>query len=186
MDDMETLLEELEMEMDDSLGHLSGQLKNIQTGKATPAMLSSVRVDYYGTPTPLSQVANVNASDSKTLVIKPWEKGMLAPIEKGIFEANLGVTPMNDGEVVRIILPPMTQERRRDLVKKAKEEGENTKVSLRSIRQKAMSAIKREVKNGYPEDAGKKLEGEVDSQTKNFGGKVDKMIEAKEKDIMTI
>lgn len=186
MDDMETLLEELEMEMDDSLSHLSGQLKNIQTGKATPAMLSSVRVDYYGTPTPLSQVANVNASDSKTLVIKPWEKAMLAPIEKGIFEANLGVTPMNDGEVVRIILPPMTQERRRDLVKKAKEEGENTKVSLRSIRQKAMSAIKKEVKNGYPEDAGKKLEGEVDSKTKSFAGKVEKMIEVKEKDIMTI
>lgn len=186
MDDIELLIEELQIEMDAALDYLAGQLKNIQTGKANPAMLNAVKVDYYGAPTPISQVANITVSDSKTLVIQPWEKSMLAPIEKGIFEANLGVTPMNDGEVVRIIIPPMTEDRRKQLVKQSKDSGEDAKVSVRHVRQKAMETIKKEVKNGYPEDAGKRLEGDVESETKKYVSKVDEMIKAKEKDIMTI
>ena len=134
--------------MESKLDHLNKELGKIRTGKASPSMLNGIMVDYYGSATPLNQVANVSASDSKTLSIQPWEKSMLGPIEKAIFEANLGFTPMNDGEMVRITLPPLTEERRRDLVKMAKASGEDTKVSMRSARQKAMDAVKSAVKNG--------------------------------------
>ena len=116
--------------MESKLDHLNKELGKIRTGKASPSMLNGIMVDYYGSATPLNQVANVSASDSKTLSIQPWEKSMLGPIEKAIFEANLGFTPMNDGEMVRITLPPLTEERRRDLVKMAKASGEDTKVSM--------------------------------------------------------
>jgi len=173
-------------DMQKSLEHLAGELTKVRAGKASPSMLSSVMCDYYGTPTPISQVANMGTADSKTITIQPWEKNMLAVIERAIFEANLGLTPMNDGEFIRISVPPMTEERRRDLVKQCKGLGEDTKVSLRSIRHKLMDAIKKEVKDGYPEDAGKRKEGEVEESVKSYTKKIDDLIDLKEKDIMTV
>lgn len=174
------------IEMESSIDHLNKELSKIRAGKANPSMVRDILLDYYGSPTPMGQVANISASDSKTLVIQPWEKSMLSVIEKGIFEANLGVTPMNNGEVVMISIPMMTEERRKELVKQAKQLGEDAKVSLRSARHKAMDAIKKAVKDGYPEDNGKRKEDEVQKMTNEFGDKVDKLVKAKEEDIMTI
>lgn len=173
-------------EMQDAIDHLQKELLKVRTGKAAPSMVSGLTVDYYGSPTPLNQVANVSASDSKTLTIQPWEKTMLGPIEKSIFEANLGLTPMNDGEVVRISIPPLTEERRKILVKNVKSLGEDAKISLRNTRQKLMEMVKKEVKDGYPEDAGKRKEDEIQKMVNAFGAKVDQIVELKEKDIMTI
>ena len=143
-------------------------------------------VEYYGNPTPLSQVANLNTPDSKTIAIQPWEKSMLGLIEQAIFASNLGLTPMNDGEFVRISIPPLTEERRREMVKYAKHLGEETKISLRNERHKMLDVIKSEVKDGYPEDQGKRRETEVQNITNQYGDDVNKLIEAKEKDIMTV
>ena len=173
-------------EMQDAIDHLQKELLKVRTGKAAPSMVSGLTVDYYGSPTPLNQVANVSASDSKTLTIQPWEKTMLGPIEKAIFEANLGLTPMNDGEVVRISIPPLTEERRKILVKNVKSLGEDAKISLRNTRQKLMEMVKKEVKDGYPEDAGRRKEDEIQKMVNSFGAKVDQIVELKEKDIMTI
>ena len=173
-------------EMEDAIDHLQKELLKVRTGKAAPSMVSGLTVDYYGSPTPLNQVANVSASDSKTLTIQPWEKSMLGPIEKAIFEANLGLTPMNDGEVVRISIPPLTEERRKILVKNVKSLGEDAKISLRNTRQKLMEMVKKEVKDGYPEDAGRRKEDEIQKMVNSFGAKVDQIVELKEKDIMTI
>lgn len=174
------------MAMDDSIEHLQKELASIRAGKASPNMLSGIQVPYYGTPTPLNQVANVSASDSRTITIQPWEKNMLAPIEKAIFEANLGVTPQNNGEMVIINIPPLTEERRKELVKKSKAAGEDTKVGIRSARRDAMDKIRKAVKAGFPEDAGKRKEDEVEKMTKEYNERVDKLIVSKEKDIMTI
>ena len=183
---LEETLMEGEDEMQKSLDHLVSELTKIRAGKASPSMLSSVMCDYYGSPTPISQVANVGTADSKTITIQPWEKPMLAVIERAIFEANLGLTPMNDGEFIRITVPAMTEERRRDLVKQAKALGEDAKVSLRNTRHKMMDAIKKEVKDGYPEDAGKRKEGEVQDKINDYAKKVDTLLVSKEKDIMTV
>ena len=172
--------------MDDSMQHLKKELSKIRAGKANPSMLDGLLVDYYGTPTPISQVANMNAPDSKTLSIQPWEKGMLANIEQAIFKANLGLTPMNDGEFVRITIPPLTEERRKELVRQVKAAGEDTKIALRLTRQKMMDAVKKEMKAGYPEDAAKKKEDEVQAMLKGYGAEVDKLTDAKEKDVMSI
>jgi ribosome recycling factor len=172
--------------MDQAIEHLNKELVKVRAGKASPAMLDGLLVSYYGTPTPMNQVANISTSDARTLVIQPWEKSMLGPIEKAIFEANLGVTPQNDGEVVRIAIPPLTEERRKDLVKKAKALGEEAKVSVRNARRDAMEHIKKAVKNGYPEDAGKSKEQNVQSLTDKYSEKIDHLIEVKEKDILTV
>lgn len=185
-EDVDMAIDLAKQAMEDSIEHLQKELAKIRAGKASPAMLADLRVPYYGSPTPLNQVANVSTSDAKTLVIQPWEKNMLAPIEKAIFEANLGLTPMNDGELVRINIPALTEERRKQLVKAAKDLGEDTKVSIRNARRDANDEIKQAVKNGYPEDAGKSAEEEVQKLTNNFGNKVDELIKGKEKDIMTI
>ncbi|MCB0661346.1 MAG: ribosome recycling factor [Saprospiraceae bacterium] len=172
--------------MDHAVNHLADELGKVRTGKASPAMVGSLFVDYYGSPTPMNQVANISTSDARTLVIQPWEKSMLAPIEKSIFEANIGFTPMNDGEVVRIVVPPLTEERRRDMVKRAKHLGEEAKVSIRNSRHKAMDFIKKAVKDGFPEDNGKRKEGEIQDLTNKYTEKVDHLIEVKEKEIMTV
>ncbi len=169
-----------------ALTHLAEELQKIRAGKASPAMLSSIKVDYYGTPTPLQQVANVSAADSRTLSIQPWEKPMLAAIERAIFEANLGLTPMNDGEFVRINIPPLTQERRVELVKQTKGLGEATKISFRTARQKMMDFVKKEVKDGYPEDEGKKRETEIDGMVKTANTKLEELLVIKEKEIMKV
>lgn len=170
----------------DAITHLKNELIKIRAGKASPSMLNGILVTYYGNPTPLNQVANVSSPDSKTISIQPWEKSLLGPIEQAIFAANLGLTPMNDGEFVRISIPPLTEERRINLVKQAKALSEEAKVSLRSSRHKMIEFIKKEVKGGYPEDAGKRRETEVDNLTKEYYKKVENLLEAKEKDIMTV
>ncbi|MDH3649728.1 MAG: ribosome recycling factor [Saprospiraceae bacterium] len=172
--------------MDHAIEHLQKELVNIRTGKASPSMLNDIMVAYYGTPTPLNRVANVSASDPKTLSIQPWEKSMLGPIEQAIFAANIGLTPMNDGEFVRINIPPLTEERRIQLVKQAKHLGEESKISLRNARHKVLDTIKDAVKKGYPEDAGKRRESTVDKMIHDFSDKIDKMVVAKEGDIMKI
>lgn len=172
--------------MDHALEHLNNELVKIRTGKASPTMLSGLLVEYYGSPTPLNQVATVGTSDARTLTIQPWEKKMLGPIEQSIFAANLGLTPMNDGELIRINIPPLTEERRKILVKQAKHLGEEGKISLRSSRHKVMDSIKKAVKDGYPEDAGKRREDEVEKMLQEYYESIDKMVEVKEKDIMTV
>jgi len=149
-------------------------------------MLSGIMVDYYGTATALTQVANVNTPDGRTLSIQPWEKKLLGEIEKAIFEANLGLTPMNDGEFIRISIPPLTEERRKQMAKQSKGFGEDAKVSMRNSRHKMMEFIKKEVKEGYPEDAGKRKEEEVQNMTNSYGKKVEEILTSKEKDIMTV
>ena len=172
--------------MDDAIEHLARELGKIRAGKASPAMLAGIHVDYYGNPTPLNQVANVNTPDSKTLSIQPWEKSMIGPIEKAIFEANIGLTPQNNGEMVMINIPPLTEERRKQMVKQSKSLGEDTKVSLRNARHKVMDFIKKEVKDGYPEDMGKRKEEELQKMVDNYGDKINDFIKRKEEDIMTI
>lgn len=172
--------------MDKAIEHLQHELGKIRTGKASPAMLGGIMVDYYGNQTPLNQVASVATADARTLSIQPWEKPMLATIERAIFEANLGLTPMNDGEFIRISIPALTEERRIILVKQAKHLGEEAKVSLRNDRHKMMDFIKAEVKDGYPEDLGKRKEASVDKLVHDYSSTVDTMIGIKEKDIMKV
>lgn len=185
-EEIDLILEISKEGMGQSIAHLKSELSKIRAGKASTAMLDGIKVEYYGTPTALGQVANVSTADAKTLVIQPWEKSMLAPIERAIFEANLGLTPMNDGEMVRINIPPLTEERRKTLAKSAKKLGEDAKIGVRSARHKGMDGIKKAVKDGYPEDAGKKREAEIQDMTNSYGKKIDEMLVAKEKDIMTV
>ncbi|MFM2268274.1 MAG: hypothetical protein RL757_1715 [Bacteroidota bacterium] len=184
--DIELMIEMAEDAMKYAIDHLAIELNKIKAGKATPAMVSGLMVMYYGTGTPLNQVASVSNADARTLVIQPWEKNMLSPIEKAIFEANMGMTPQNDGQVIRLMIPPLTEERRRDMVRKAKAVAEESKVGVRNARRDAMEAIKKEVKNGFPEDAGKKKEAEVQVLTDRYSKRIEEIAEAKEKEIMTV
>lgn len=183
---MENLLKLTESKMEDSINHLKSELVKVRTGKANPGMIEGVMVNYYGVPTPINQVANIAVADSRTLSIQPWDKSIINDIERAIIEANLGYNPMNDGEFVRIPVPPLTEERRKVLVKQAKALGEDTKVSIRNVRKDAMDAVKKEVKDGYPEDAGKRLENSIDELVKSYYIRIDEYIEIKEKDILTI
>jgi len=185
-EEINQIMQELNESMVSSIEHLQHELSKVRTGKASPSLLADLTVDYYGSLTPLSQVANISTSAARTLNIQPWEKSMLSVIERAIFEANLGVTPMNDGEQVRLNIPPLTEERRRDLVKQAKSHGEDAKISLRSARHKALDAIKKAVKDGYSEDAGKNREKEVQELITSNSEKIDKLVEVKEKDVMTV
>lgn len=186
IEEVKKQIQETKDGMEHSIDHLADELGKVRTGKASPAMVGSLFVDYYGSPTPLNQVANITTADSRTLVIQPWEKSMLAPIEKSIFESNIGLTPMNDGEVVRIVVPPLTEERRKEMVKRAKHLGEEAKVSIRTFRHKAMEFIKKAVKDGFPEDNGKRKEAEIQELTNHYTEKVDHLIEVKEKEVMTV
>ncbi len=183
---MEEIMEMAKLDMDAAIEHLQNELVKVRTGKASASMLGGIVVSYYGTPTPLNQVSNISASDSRTLNIQPWEKNMLGPIEKAIFEANLGITPQNNGEMVILNIPPLTEERRKELVKKSKSLAEDSKVGVRQARRDAIDEIKKEVKNGFPEDAGKKKEEEVQELTNKYTAKIDNLIKAKEADIMKI
>ncbi len=183
---LEEVLNQGYQSMNDSIEHLQTELSNVRAGKAFPGMVSGLMVDYYGSPTPMAQIANITTTDARTLAIQPWEKSMLGPIEKSIFEANMGITPMNNGEVVMLIVPPLTEERRKNLVKNCKGLGEDAKVSIRTTRHKLMENIKKEVKDGFPEDAGKRKEGEVQKAIDNHVILIDKMVASREKDIMTV
>jgi ribosome recycling factor len=172
--------------MDKAIDHTDNELSKVRAGKASPAMLDGIMVDYYGTPTPLSQVGNVNTPDARTLVIQPWEKSLLSGIEKAIKESSIGLNPQNDGLIIRINVPPLTEERRRDLVKKAKAEAETGKIAIRNIRKDANEKIKKLKTEGVSEDEIKVGEGDVQKLTDSYIVKVDQLAEAKEKDIMTV
>ncbi len=172
--------------MDAAVEHLQKELLKIRTGKATPSMLDGIMVMYYDSPTPLQQVSNVTTPDSKTIAIQPWEKSILGDIEKAIFEANLGLTPMNDGEFIRITIPPLTQERRKELAKQSRSLGEDAKISVRNSRRDMMDAIKKAVKDGMAEDEGKREEASADKLAHEYTDKIDSIVEAKEKDLMTL
>jgi ribosome recycling factor len=185
--------EEVELFMDDAqdkmhkaLQHLENELLKIRAGKASPNMLQGVMVDYYGSKVPLSQVSNINTSDARTLVVQPWEKNMIDPIEKAIFAANLGLTPVNNGDMIRINIPALTEERRHALVKTVKHEGENAKVSIRNARREAIEEIKKLQKEGIPEDEIKKAEEEMQKITDNNSKKVDDILHRKEQEIMAV
>ncbi|HPG33517.1 MAG: ribosome recycling factor [Lentimicrobiaceae bacterium] len=180
------VIDEAEEGMNSALVHLDKEFQKIRAGKASPAMLEGVRVDYYGTLTAIDQVSNINTPDPRQIIVQPWEKNMLAPIEKAILAANLGFNPQNNGEILRIAVPPLTEERRKDLVKKAKAEVEGAKVTIRNIRRSAIDAGKKLEKEGVPEDEIKQLEKEIQNLTDKFSDKVDKLFEHKEKDIMTV
>ncbi len=180
------ILDTMQSHMNKSIVHLEGELTKIRAGRANPQMLENIHVDYYGTNTPLSQVANVNSPDARTIVIQPWEKGMLQPIEKAIQVANLGFNPQNDGNIIRISVPPLTEERRKELVKKCKAEGEHCKVGIRTARKEANDAIKKDLKKGITEDEAKEAELKIQQLTDQFVLKVDKHLDAKEKEIMTV
>lgn len=172
--------------MEKAIEHCDIELTKIRAGKAMPSMLDGIVVDYYGTPTPLSQIGTVNTPDARTLVVQPWEKNMLVPIEKAIKEANIGLNPQNDGILIRLNVPPLTEERRRELVKKVKEEAERGRIAIRNIRKDANEKIKRTKAEGVSDDEIKIGEGEVQKLTDAFIVNVDKLIEVKEKDIMTV
>jgi ribosome recycling factor len=187
------MTEEIQMIYDDfkssnakSLSHLENELLKVRAGKATPSMLQGVMVDYYGSPTPLQQVANVTTMDARTLTVQAWEKNMLNEIAKGIMNANLGLNPQNNGDVLIIQVPALTEDRRKDLVKKAKAEGEHAKVGVRNHRKDALDMVKSLKNDGLSEDMAKDAETEIQKITDAFIKKVDELVEAKEKDIMTI
>lgn len=172
--------------MENTVAHLEKSLLNIRAGKASPQMLGSVFVDYYGTQTPLSQVASINVPDARTLSVSPWEKNMLQPIEKAIMIANLGLNPMNNGENIIINIPPLTEERRKDLAKQAKTEAEDAKIGIRNSRKDANNDIKKEEKDGTSEDICKDAEDRVQRLTDSYVKKIDDILALKEAEIMKV
>lgn len=183
---VEEIISNTSANMVKAINHLEAELLKIRAGKATPAMVDGVTVEYYGAPTPISQVANVTTTDARTITIQPWEKSMIAPIERSIMAANLGVTPQNDGIVIRMFLPPLTEERRKELVKKVNAEGETGKISLRSIRRDAIENVKKLQKDGLSEDIAKEAETRIQGITDKNIVLVDQHCKDKEKEIMTI
>ncbi|XMO88242.1 ribosome recycling factor [Algibacter sp. AS12] len=183
-EEIQFILDSTKESMDNALAHLKKQFLNIRAGKASPAMLGSVMVDYYGSQTPLSQVANVNTPDGRTITVQPWEKNMLQEIERGIAYANLGFNPMNNGETIIINVPPLTEERRRDLAKQAKSEAEDAKVSIRTARKDAMNDVKKN--DDVSEDLKKNAEIDIQQITDIHVKKVDELFDVKEKEIMTV
>lgn len=186
MDTVKAIYDKTKDQMENAISHLETELTKIRAGKANPSMLDGVFVDYYGTRTPLSQVANVNTQDARTLAIQPWEKSMIEPISKAIMAANLGLNPQNDGTLVRVNVPPLTEERRKDLVKQTKAEAENCKVTLRNLRRDANEAVKKLQKDGLPQDEAKAAETSIQQLTDQYSDKCDKHLEQKEKEIMTV
>ena len=180
------ILEAAKEAMEGAITHLEKQLLVIRAGKASPAMLSGVMVDYYGSPTPLNQVGNVNTPDARTLTIQPFEKSLISEIEKAIQNANLGFNPMNNGESVIISVPPLTEERRINLVKQAKAEAEDSKIGVRNDRKHANNEIKKLEKEGLSEDLAKNTESEIQDLTDIYIKKIDEMLTVKEKEVMTI
>ena len=172
--------------MSHAVTHLEEELKTYRAGKANPLIFNNVMVDYYGSPTPVPQVASVTTPDAKTLMIQPWEKKMIPLIEKAILDANVGLTPSNNGESIRCTVPPLTEDRRKELIKKAKGAGENAKVSVRNARRDGIELLKKANKDGMPEDMQKEYEQLVQKETDAYTKKVDELVSAKEKDIMTV
>lgn len=185
-EDVSLILDDLQDTMKKAISHLETELGKIRAGKASPTMLDGLTVDYYGSPTAVNQVANVTVLDARTISIQPWEKNMLAPIERSILQANIGITPQNDGVQIRLFLPPLTEERRKEMVKKSSAECEHSKVAIRNIRRDAIEQIKKLQKDGLSEDAAKDAETSVQESTDKFILLVEKHLAAKEKEIMTV
>jgi len=186
MEDLEIYLEEAKDHMEKSLHHVSHALAKIRAGRAMPSMLDGLMVDYYGNPTPINQVASVNTPDAKTLAIKPWEKTLLAEIEKVIINSDLGLNPQNDGEIIRLNIPPLTEERRKDLVKQSKNEAEHGRVSVRNVRKDTNDQLKKLLKEHVSEDEVKKAEDAVQTLTDDYVKKIDDLLAKKEEEIMTV
>ncbi len=172
--------------MKKAITHLEAELVKIRAGKANPNMLEGIMAEYYGSPTPISQIANISALDTRTISVQPWEKNMLQPIERAIIAANIGINPQNDGNVIRLFLPPLTEERRKELVKRCNGEGEHAKVSVRNIRRDAIEHIKKLQKDGLSEDIAKDAEADVQDQTNKYIALIEKHLSAKEKEIMAV
>lgn len=186
MEEIDFILDSTQESMDGSIAHLEKSFLNIRAGKASPAMLGSVFVDYYGSQTPLSQVAKISVPDARTITLQPFEKSMLHTIEKAIMIANLGFNPMNNGELIIISVPPLTEERRKDLAKQAKAEAEDAKIGVRNVRKDANSDIKKLEKDGVSEDACKDAEAEVQTLTNNYIKKIDELLVLKEAEILKV
>lgn len=185
-ENIKMILDDADSHMEKAVVHLENELQKVRAGKANPVMLDGLRVEYYGAPTPLNQVANISAPEARLLVIQPFEKKMIHPIERAIKEANLGFNPQNDGSVIRIPIPPLSEERRKGLVKQAKDEGEKAKIAVRAIRRDSNEELKGLKKEGIPEDEIKAGETDMQKLTDAFIHKVDEVLRKKEHDIMTV
>jgi ribosome recycling factor len=185
-DDPSSVVAHAQESMSKAINHLEAELVKIRAGRANPNMFDGLVVDYYGNPTPLNQVGNISVMDARTLTIQPWEKNMLQPIERAIIAANLGVTPQNDGAIIRIFLPPLTEERRKEIVKRVQQEGEHSKIAIRNIRRDALEHVKKLKKDGLSEDVAKDTDDEVQEMTDKFISIVDKHLASKEKEIMSV
>ena len=186
MEELEMIYEEFKDSCENRMNHLDTELSKIRAGKATPSMLSNVMVEYYGSMTPIQQVANISTLDARTLTVQPWEKGILNDVAKGVLHANIGLNPQNNGEMLIISVPPLTEERRRDLVKLVKSESEHAKVAVRNHRKEAMDMIKSLKDDGLSEDLTKNAEDEIQDITNSFSKRINVMVEQKEASIMTI
>lgn len=184
--DVNNLLADTRAQMKKALEHFEYELSKIRAGKASAGMLDGIEVDAYGTRSPLIQVGNITTPDARTISIQPWDGSLLQPIEKAILQANIGLTPQNDGKIIRLNIPPMTEERRKDLVKQSKHEAENCRISLRTVRRESNEKVKKGQKDGLPEDSAKNAETEIQNLINDFSAKVEKHLEIKEKEIMTV
>ena len=184
--DTKTIINEATNRMQRTVDHLEEELLNIRAGKASTNVLNSVFVDYYGSQTPVSGVASVTVPDARTILIQPWDKNMIRPIEMAFIDSNIGLTPSNNGEQIRLTIPPLTEERRKELVKQVKGAGENARISLRNARRDAVEAFKKAQKEGMPEDEAKDGETQAQKLLEKFSKKLDELMAAKEKDIMTV
>jgi ribosome recycling factor len=185
-EDISQIVASADDHMKKAITHLETELIKIRAGKATPQILDGIVVDYYGSPTAINQVGNINVMDARTLTIQPWEKNMLQPIERAIIAANIGINPQNDGSQIRLFLPPLTEERRKELAKRCQVEGEHSRVAIRNIRRDAIEHIKRLQKNGLSEDIAKDAETNIQNITDKFINAVDKHLTSKEKEIMSV
>lgn len=185
-DDIALILEEATDGMKKGINHFESELTKVRAGKASPDMLNGIMVDYYGNPTPIQQVANINVVDARTLSLQPWEKSTLQAVEKAIMAANIGITPQNDGQIIRLFLPPLTEERRRDLVKKVHAEGEHAKITIRNTRRDGIEQVKKLQKDGMSKDIAKETEDEIQRITDSYISMIDKYCASKEKEIMVV
>ena len=185
-EDITSIIATADEHMKKAIGHLEAELARIRAGKANPQIVDGIMVDYYGSPMPINQVANISVMDARTLTIQPWEKNMLQPIEKAIIAANIGINPQSDGILIRLFLPPLTEERRKELVKKCHHEGENSKIAIRNIRREAIEHIKKLQKTGLSEDAAKDAEADVQEVTDRYTAVVENHLTSKEKEIMAV
>jgi ribosome recycling factor len=185
-EDVQMILDMAKEAMEKAINHLENELSKIRAGKASPVMLEGIKVEAYGSPTPIQQVSSISAPDPRLLTIQPWDKSMIGPIERAILSANLGLNPSNDGQLIRVPIPSLNEERRKGLVKQAKDEGEHARIGIRAARKSANDEIKALVKDGLSEDMGKKGEDAIQALTTNYGDSVDKHLKKKEEEIMTV